>query len=337
MSNKSLRDYINIVEARQDPNDQFVNDPYLGLGGAVEKGKAWAGSAIDRAKHFMEPAVSSDPTLQAHKARVAAAQPRPTTPPAASQPTDVQSAKPRSATKKPSSTVPTKVRPAPARSSSSAPAKQQSTAPKTSTTSTPQSPKTQGVTASQTAEPKAGQAAKSKEAAPTTKKASDPGVMQTQQFLKNLGYDIKLDGIWGPKTEEAYRAAFPNAPSNRREPTGVIKPNAGLTPDKYTQGKLDKAGQSADIAAAAGMPNPYLKPQQTRSTAPTQQPATTGGNFDANGNIIGMPGKVTSTAAPMGRDASGKPYTDWTGNNPQPGAKSLGEVSRIKDLVNYKK
>lgn len=186
------------------------------------------------------------------------------------------------------------------------------------------------------------QAAKVKTTAPKTAYSgsqygyqSPEDVKGIQQTLVNMGYAMPVDGKWGPKTDAAYKAAYQQMYG--AAPGQDLPPNAAK-PDEWTQATTAKQGQSADIAAATGMPNPYVKTQPAAATTPTQQPAT-GSNFDARGNIIGMPPKVTSTAAPMGRDASGKAYTDWTGNNPIPGAKSLEEsdLSRIKDLINYKK
>lgn len=296
MNNKSLRDYINLVEER---TDRF--------------GKTY------------------DPTVNPHAAADAAraATPQPTATPSDQVAAMSPAQRARWKTKNPEmarmgldqynryvdKNAPTTTTSASAKSSTTRTKK--TATPKTSKPSTP----TAGATA--------GQAAKPAQPNQYGVELNAGDVKQRQQFLVNLGYNIKVDGIWGPETEKAYQSAFPSA---GQQPAATTS-NTG-TPDAYTQGKLDKTGQSADMAAAVGMPNPYVKTQPTGAPA---QPAS-GSNFDASGKIIGMPPKVTSTAAPTGRDASGKPYTDWTGNNPQPGAKSLGEsdLDRIKNLVNYK-
>lgn len=245
MSNKNLRDYIRLVEE---------------VTGTEPAGIDWIKSKLPNINlpdikqmvpGLAEPVKPSDPSLQAHQARVAAQKP--------AEPADAQAAKERVMPKK---AAPTAKRTAkiPHKSTTKTKPKAEPTVIKSTKPSAKPAPK-----ASDSA--KKPQPSSKKPEPQVAKKASDPGVMQTQQFLKNLGYDIKLDGIWGPQTEQAYRSAFPNAPSNQREPTGIIRPNSSQqpVPDKYTQGKLDKAGQSADIAAAAGMPNPFIKPSVNES------------------------------------------------------------------------
>lgn len=164
-------------------------------------------------------------------------------------------------------------------------------------------------------------------------------VQQIQQQLVSMGYPIAVDGKFGPKTAEAYKQAYSQMYGQQ---PGQTDPNAPV-PQNYQQGQTAKQDLSKDMAAAVGMPNPYAKAPAAAATAPAQQPATPGSNFDANGHIIGMPPQVTSAAAPQGRDASGKPYTDWTGDNPEPGTKGVinynenAELSRIITLANLNK
>lgn len=61
-------------------------------------------------------------------------------------------------------------------------------------------------------------------------KQGDPEVMKKQQFLKNLGHNIKVDGVWGPETEAAYKAAFPDVPSNQPAAAPAQAPAAQAAP-----------------------------------------------------------------------------------------------------------
>lgn len=137
---------------------------------------------------------------------------------------------------------------------------------------------TTGTQPAQGAKPAAGQAVK------PTSKQGDPEVMKKQQFLKNLGHNVKVDGIWGPETEAAYKAAFPDAPSNQPAGGTTSAPAAATAPGQtYQQAQASKQGLSKDIAAAAGMPNP-------NATEPAQAtPAQQGSVFGADGKITGMP------------------------------------------------
>ena len=150
-----------------------------------------------------------------------------------------------------------------------------------------------GSTAPRSTAPGSQQAAK-----PATKKAagqslsgapygynSPEEVQQIQSMLGNMGYGVTASGKWDAATDKAYKTAYqqmygsvPGAPS-QADPnagggfvTGTAKTGPGGTtsftnvpqgpqgkPDAWTQAKIAKQGQSADIAAAAGMPNPYVK------------------------------------------------------------------------------
>lgn len=129
-------------------------------------------------------------------------------------------------------------------------------------------------------------------AAPAAKKAGDPGIMKTQQFLKNLGHNISVDGVWGPETEKAYKAAFPNAPSNQPAGGNTTSASAATAPGQtYQQAQGSKQDFSKDLAAASGVQNPNAPAQP--ATAPAEQPQ--GSVFGADGKITGMPAQPQPT------------------------------------------
>lgn len=235
MSN--LRKYINLVEER---TDRFGNpyDPTVNPHAAAEPSQFPQGKAAPTPKQnpFANPV--SDPMSATFPTTNATGQKYNTTSSQAATTTTGSSTKARRPAQKPSGTT--------SKSSAVRPAPNAATKP----SATPASTATKG------------QAAKA--AAPAQApnqfgvELSPEEVKQRQQFLVNLGYDIKVDGIWGPKTNQAYQSAFPQA---GQQPTATTS-NTG-TPDAWTQGTLAKQGQSADIAAAAGMPNPYVKVAET--------------------------------------------------------------------------
>ena len=88
-------------------------------------------------------------------------------------------------------------------------------------------------------------------------------IKSIQQMLVNMGYSMPVDGIWGPKTDSAYKTAYQqmygSAPGGAQAAPAQEPASGQAVPDEWTKAKIAKQGQSADIAAAAGMPNPYLK------------------------------------------------------------------------------
>lgn len=140
---------------------------------------------------------------------------------------------------------------------------------------------TAGTTGQQAAKPAAPQGAK-----PAAKKG-DPGIMKTQQFLKNLGHNIAVDGVWGPDTEAAYKAAFPDAPSNQPAGGTTSAPAAATAPGQtYQQAQGTKQDLSKDMAAATGVANPNVSAPAQAAPA---QAAPQGSVFGADGKITGMP------------------------------------------------
>ena len=126
----------------------------------------------------------------------------------------------------------------------------------------------------------------------------------------------------------------------------LLHPQAAATApgQTYAQAQTTKQDLSKDMAAATGIQNPYAKaPPAQQPAAQPQAAAPQGSVFGPDGKVTGMPQRVTSASAPFGRDASGKPYTDWTGNNQEPGTKGVieynesAELSRIITLANLNK
>lgn len=151
---------------------------------------------------------------------------------------------------------------------------------------------------------------------PATKPAAqakakgDPQVRKTQEFLIKNGQNITPDGIWGPETEKAYRAVFPNAPSNK-QPNPAAQQGASTTP------ATAKPDFSKALAAAA---NPLSAPQS--KVSPEQ--------------IQAMRDKAAQLT--QANDPRAKTYLDWLARN---GAGATAqtessELDRLKSLINFK-
>lgn len=79
-------------------------------------------------------------------------------------------------------------------------------------------------------------------------------IQQIQSQLNTMGYNIAVDGKWGPKTQDAYMQAYGQMYGQK---PGQTDPNAPV-PQNYQQGKAEKKGLSKDMAAAVGIPNPNV-------------------------------------------------------------------------------
>lgn len=187
---------------------------------------------------------------------------------------------------------------------------------------------------------------------------SPEDVKGIQQMLVNMGYNMPVDGKWGPKTDAAYKTAYQqmygSAPGQGQSAastdpnvgggfvTGTAKtgPSGTTTftntpqgkPDAWTQAKVAKQGQSADMAAAVGMPNPYVKPGAATAPATAKPAANPNSPFYIPPNTA-----LDSARAKAAKDPRYDNLYDPMGVHA--GEKSLEEsdLNRIKDLVNYKK
>ena len=115
-------------------------------------------------------------------------------------------------------------------------------------------------------------------------------VQELQNMLNSMGYNIKVDGIWGPKTQAAYQQAYSQMYGQQ---PGQTDPNEPV-PQNYQQGQAQKKDLSKDAAAAVGIQNPYAKPEPQAPAQPqqpaAQEPAAQQGSvFGADGKITGMP------------------------------------------------
>lgn len=158
-------------------------------------------------------------------------------------------------------------------------------------------------------------------------------IQQIQSTLNSMGYQMPVDGKWGPKTDAAYKQAYSQMygqqPGQASQPAAASAPPQGK-PDAWTQARLAKQGQSADMAAAVGMPNPNVN-----LNTPTAQPR---GTTDKNSPFYIPPNAALDRARAK---AQTNPRYDnlYDPMGVHAGSKSLEEsdLVRIKDLINYKK
>lgn len=286
---RNLKDYIKIVEG----NGGY--DPTETPWGAVKR-MTGMGDPSQLVPGMANPNVSTDPTLAAHKARVAQAQQAQAQAPAAPQPQAGGAAKAR--TQQPAA-------PQPAQGQAQPSAWDQFTNWATTPIVGGSDPKAATKWAQQqvgvTPDGKWGKqsdAALSKamgggQPAAQSGKAKSAGagfvdqgkqfgfntpeeVQQIQAQLKAMGYPIAVDGKFGPKTLAAYKQA--SSQMYGQEP-GQEDPNQPA-PRTYQQGQASQQDFSKDMAAAVGMPNPYAK-------APAAAPQ--GSVFGPDGKVTGMP------------------------------------------------
>lgn len=114
-------------------------------------------------------------------------------------------------------------------------------------------------------------------------------IQELQNMLNTMGYNLKVDGIWGPKTQTAYQQAYSQMYGQQPGQTDPNQP----APQTYQQAQVAKKDLSKEMGAATGIQNPYAKPepaaQEPAAPAQSAAPAQPGSVFGADGKITGMP------------------------------------------------
>ena len=131
-----------------------------------------------------------------------------------------------------------------------------------------------------------------------------------QRMLKAKGFNVDVDGAWGPKTQKAYEQYM----ASQKRTSTPIKKSSG---DWYTPEQWDKAtGTNSDGLPSVNLPSSSgIKKRQTISPSKTNLPTNTGSlpsvslptssgikrRMMMGGSIPGVNGSVVGPAVPMAK------------------------------------